>query len=74
MTYTTIEANIANGQIVPKESAQPPERGLALVTIMSGAPRHTNWETVESVLGILNRPSLDSSAWQRQIRSDWDRD
>ena len=34
MTYVTIEAEIANGQIVPKESAQLPEHGRAFVTLL----------------------------------------
>ena len=74
MTYMTIEADIANGHIVPKDGAQLPERGRALVTLLPETPRRPNWETVESVLGLLRRPELDSSAWQRQVRAEWDRD
>jgi hypothetical protein len=73
MTYVTIDAEIANGQIVLKEGAQLPEHGRALVTLLPEAPRRPNWETVESTLGVLRRPDLDSSAWQRQVRSEWDR-
>lgn len=74
MTYVTIEADIANGQIVPKEGAQLPEQGRALVTLLPGAPCRPNRETVESLLGVLHRPDLDSSAWQRQVRSEWEQD
>jgi len=74
VTYVTIEAEITGGRIVPKESAQLPERGRALVTLLPETPRRPNWETVESVLGTLRRPDFDSSAWQRQVRAEWDRD
>ncbi|MGD1085753.1 MAG: hypothetical protein ABSA47_13530 [Verrucomicrobiota bacterium] len=72
MTYVTIEAEIANGQIVPKESAELPEHGRALVTLLPEGPRCPNWVTVEAVLGQIQRAGLDSSAWQRQVRSEWD--
>jgi hypothetical protein len=74
MTYVTIEAEIEGGRIVPKESAQLPERGRALVTLLPEEPHRPNWETVESVLGVLHRPNLDSSAWQQQVRAEWDHD
>jgi len=74
MTYVTIEANIANGQIVPNESIQLPEHGRALVTLLPEAPRQPNWERVEAILGILQRPDLDSRDWQQKLRSQWDRD
>jgi hypothetical protein len=74
MTYVTIEAEIANGRIVPKESGQLPERGRALVTLLPGAPRQPDWGAVESTFGSLHRPNLDSSAWQREVRAEWDRD
>ncbi len=74
MTYVTIEAEIAGGRIVPKESAQLPERGRALVTLLPDAPRRPDWEAVEAALGVLRRPNLDSTAWQRKVRAEWDRD
>jgi hypothetical protein len=74
MTYVTIEVVIAGGQIVPTEGVQLPEHGRALVTLLPEAPRRPNWETVESLLGSLHRSDLDSSAWQRQVRAEWDRD
>jgi hypothetical protein len=73
MTYVTIEAEIANGRLVLGADAQLPERGRALVTVMPELPRSPDWKMVESVLGILRRPGLDSGAWQREIRSEWDR-
>ena len=74
MTYVTIEAEIVDGRIVPEESAQLPERGRALVTLLPDAPRRPNWEAVEATFGVLRRPNLESSAWQREVRAEWDRD
>jgi hypothetical protein len=74
MTYVTIEADIQGGQIVLKGNAQLPERGRALVTLLPDAPRQPNWEAVESALGALHRPDLDSSSWQQEIRAEWGRD
>jgi hypothetical protein len=74
MTYVTIEAEIAGGRIVPKESGQLPERGRALVTLLPDAPRRTNWETVESAIGCLHRSDLDSAAWEREVRAEWGSD
>jgi hypothetical protein len=69
MTYVTIEAEITDGKIVPKDGAQLPEHCRALVTLLPDSPRRPNWEAVEAVLGVLRRPSLDSSAWQREVRA-----
>ena len=74
MTYVTIEAEIVDGRIVPMESTQLPARGRALVTLLPDAPHRPNWEAVEAALGVLRRPNLDSGAWQREVRAEWDRD
>jgi hypothetical protein len=69
----TIEAEIADGRVVLTEGARLPERGRALVTLLPETPHRTNWDTVEASLGVLRRPDLDSSAWQREVRAEWDR-
>jgi hypothetical protein len=74
MTYVTIEAEITGGRLVPIEGAQLPEQGRALVTLLTETPHRTNWDAVEASLAVLRRPNLDSSAWQREIRAEWDRD
>lgn len=74
MKYVTIEAEIADGKVVPTEGAQLPPRGRALVTLITETPHQTNWDSVETCLGVLRRPGLDSSAWQREVRVEWDRD
>ncbi len=74
MTYVTIEAEIADGKVVPAEGAQLPERGRALITLLPETPHHTNWDAVEACLGVLCRPNLDSTAWQNKIRAEWARD
>jgi hypothetical protein len=74
MTYVTIEAEITDGKVVPAEGVQLPERGRALITLLPESKHRTNWDTVEASLGILHRANLDSSAWQREVRGEWDRD
>jgi hypothetical protein len=74
MTYVTIEAEIADGRIVPKDGARLPERCRALVTFLPDTPHQPNWDAVEASLGVLSRPNLDSTAWQRDVRAEWDRD
>ena len=74
MTYVTIEAEIADGKVVLTGGAQLPERGRALVTLLPETPHRTNWDAVEASVGVLHRPNLDSSAWQREVRAEWDRD
>ena len=70
----TVEAEIADGRVVPAPDAQLPERGRALVTLLPETPHRTDWDAVEASIGVLKRPNLDSSAWQREVRGDWDRD
>ncbi len=72
VAYVTIEAEIADGKIVPTEGAQLPERGRALVTLLPESQRRTDWTVVEASLGSLRRANLDSKEWQRQIRAEWD--
>jgi len=74
MPYVTIEAEIADGRIVPAEGTQLPVRGRALVTLLPETGRRPNRETVEASIGALRRPGLDSVAWQRDLRAEWDRD
>jgi hypothetical protein len=74
MTYVTIEAEIADGKIVPKDGTQLPQRGRALITLLPDEPRQTNWAAVDSVLGVLRRPNLDSTAWQRGVRAEWEQE
>ena len=75
MTYVTIEAEIANGKVVPTGGTKLPERGRALITLLPESDQHrTDWDAVEALLGTLRRPDLDSTAWQRQLRAEWDRE
>ena len=74
VTYVTIEAEIAGGRVVPTDGTQLPERGRALVTLLPATPHRTNWDAVEASIGILQRPNLDSSMWQRDVRAEWGRD
>jgi hypothetical protein len=69
----TLDAEIVDGQIVLKPGAKLPVRGRALVTLMLDDTCRPNWEMVESSLGALHRPELDSVSWQRQLRDQWGR-
>ena len=73
MTYVTIDAQIVDGRVVPAEGAHLPERGRALLTLLSGTPHRPNWEKVEGSFGVLHRPNLDSTDWQHEVRAQWDR-
>ena len=74
MTYVTIEAEIADGRVIPSEGTQLPERGRALVTLLPETPHRTDWGAVEASLGVLRQPDLDSTVWQHEVRAEWDRD
>lgn len=74
MTYVTIEAEIADGRVIPLAGTKLPDRGRALVTLLPETPHRTNWDAVEASLGILHRHGLDSVAWQRAVRGEWDND
>ncbi len=74
MQYVTIEAEIANGQVVPTDGTHLPERGRVLVTLLPDAKHRPDWDAVEASIGVLQRPNLDSVAWQREVRAEWDRD
>jgi hypothetical protein len=74
MTYVTIEAEITDGKVIPVEGVQLPERGRALVTLLPESIHCTDWDAVEASLGVLRRANLDSSAWQREVRAEWDHD
>ena len=74
MQYVTIEAEIADGRIVPAEGAQLPARGRALVTLLPEMGHRPDWDAVQASIGALQRPGLDSVAWQRDLRAEWGRD
>jgi hypothetical protein len=69
----TIEAEITGGRLVLTDGTQLPERGRASVTLLPEAPQRTNWDAVDACLGVFRRPNLDSSAWQSEVRAEWDR-
>lgn len=71
MQYITIEAEIANGRIVPTDNCRLPEKGRVLVTLLPDETRQPDWQAIESALGALHRPELDSGTWQRQVRDEW---
>jgi hypothetical protein len=38
MTYLTLEVDIQNGTIIPREPGKLPENGSGLLTVLQGAP------------------------------------
>ena len=73
--YTTLEATVKNGRVVPVEAGLLPKSGKALIVLLTESAhksgRHT-WKTVRKSLGWL-KPAVDASSWQRDIRNEWDR-
>jgi hypothetical protein len=76
MSYVTIEAEIENGRILPKDNFKLPRRACALVTLLAEGREpadHPSLKVIESVFGAWKDPDFDSVSWQRQIRDEWER-
>ena len=73
--YTTLEATVKNGRVIPVESGRLPKTGKALIVLLAepaNKPGKQVWKTVRKSLGWL-KPAVDAAVWQREIRSEWDR-
>ena len=71
MTPITMEAEIDHGRIIPKEPEKLPVTGKALLTVLDSASRKPDVTVINSVIGTL-KTDIDSVAWQRQERAEWD--
>ena len=71
--YTTLEATVKNGRVVPVESGLLPKTGKALIVLLTAPSKSgkRNWKTVRKSLGWF-KPAVDAGTWQRKIRSEWD--
>ena len=72
--YTTLEAIVKNGRVVPVESGRLPKTGKALIVLLTepaAKPGKGMWKTVRKSLGWL-KPAVDAASWQRKIRGEWD--
>ena len=70
MTYITMEAEIDHGRIIPAEPEKLPVSGRALLTVLSSHERKPDYIKIKALLGKL-RTDIDTEAWQREIRSEW---
>ena len=69
--YTTIEADIENGQIKGPESRVLPATAHVLITLLKQpALKKPDWAVIEPLLGKL-KLRCDSMEWQQKIRSEW---
>ncbi len=70
--YTTIEAQIKHGHILPLDPDGLPDSGRVLITILaSDDTQRPDWDEIKSHLGKLKLRE-DPAAWQRRIRAEWD--
>jgi len=70
--YTTIEADIHNGQITGPESRKLPVVAHVLITLLhTKSGKHPDWVAIKAQLGKLQLRD-NTADWQRKIRSEWD--
>jgi hypothetical protein len=70
--YTTIEADIENGQVRSPEIQKLPSVAHVLITLLSPEKgKRPDWSAIKGQLGKLQLRG-DSVDWQRKIRSEWD--
>ena len=70
--YSTIEADIRKGRIVPLEPDRVPNSGHALIVLLKGPVKRASWRKVRSTLGWL-KLGTDPEQWQRAARSEWEK-
>lgn len=70
--YTTIEADIENGVVYPREMSALPAHAHVLITLLPNkSPQHKpSWEKIAPQLGKLTLRE-DTVSWQRSIRQEW---
>ena len=70
--YTTIEAEIENGQLKGSEVGKLPNHAHVLITLLTESPKkQPDWISIKSQLGKLGLRG-DTVDWQRKIRSGWE--
>ena len=69
--YTTIEAELKNGRVVPTGPDRLPESGRVLVVILPTPSPKTDWQEVRKSLGWLHT-DVDPAQWQREQRGEWE--
>ena len=71
--YTTIEADIENGQIKSPDISKLPPTAHVLITLLEPSEirlrQKPDWNIINSQIGKLKRRT-DTFEWQRSIRSE----
>ena len=68
--YSTIEADIKKGKVLPLEPDKVPESGHALLIILDQPKGRNEWKKVRRHLGWL-KTDIDPAKWQSRERDDW---
>ena len=68
--YTTIEAKIDHGQIIPSEPEALPENGKLLLTVISASSKKPDIGKLRKLMGSIQM-TVDPSEWQRESRNEW---
>jgi hypothetical protein len=70
MGEIVIEADIRNGQVIPREPEKLPTSGKALITVLAQTKK-PDVNVIRSVFGTL-KTDIDAAEWQRKERAEWD--
>jgi hypothetical protein len=74
MSYLTLEVEIDHGKITPSESAQLPQKGKGLLTILKSAsetaeiPQMTQLEALEALQKHLKMDDKKVAEWMAIVR------
>ena len=70
-TYNTMEADVREGKIYPREPDKLPREGKLLLIVLNEESIQLDPERIKNLIGSL-KMDIDSVQWQRNIRSEWD--
>jgi len=70
-SYNTIEADVREGKIYPREPDKLPREGKLLLIVLNEESIQPDPERIKNLIGSL-KMDIDSVEWQRNIRSEWD--
>lgn len=69
--YEEIEAEVRDGNIIPRHSEKIPKSGKALVLILPEKKEKPDLQEIRGLLGWLNT-DIDAVEWQKSVRDEWD--
>ncbi|MFO7740048.1 MAG: hypothetical protein R6V46_16335 [Desulfatiglandaceae bacterium] len=70
-TYNTMEADVRDGKIYPREPDKLPREGKLLLIVLNEESIQPDPERIKNLIGSL-KMDIDSVQWQKNIRSEWD--